>query len=74
MSSPLAFKMKAIDGRDVDLSQYKGKVVLFVNVASYCGNTKQYTGLEKLYDTHKKDGLVIVGVPANEFGTGTRNR
>ncbi len=68
MSSPLAFKMKAIDGRDVDLSQYKGKVVLFVNVASYCGNTKQYTGLEKLYDTHKKDGLVIVGVPANEFG------
>jgi glutathione peroxidase len=68
VSSPLEFKMKGIDGKDVDLSQYKGKVVLFVNVASFCGNTPQYKGLEKLYETHKKDGLVIIGVPANEFG------
>jgi glutathione peroxidase len=68
MPSPLKFKMKGIDGKDVDLSKFKGKVVLFVNVASYCGNTKQYAGLEKLFETHAKEGLVIVGVPANEFG------
>jgi glutathione peroxidase len=68
VSSPLAHKMKGIDGKEVDLSQYKGKVVVFVNVASYCGNTKQYTGLQKLYDENKKEGLVIIGVPANEFG------
>ena len=43
-------------------------MVLFVNVASFCGNTKQYTGLEKLYADLSKDGLVIIGVPANEFG------
>ncbi len=68
VSSPLEFKMKGIDGKDVDLSQYKGKVVLFVNVASRCGNTPQYAGLQKLYEAHAKEGLVIVGVPANEFG------
>jgi len=66
--SALGFKMKAIDGKEVDLSQYKGKVVLFVNVASKCGNTPQYSTLQKLYETHNKDGLVIIGVPANEFG------
>jgi glutathione peroxidase len=68
LSSPLEVKMKGLDGKEVDLSQFKGKVVVFVNVASYCGNTPQYAGLEKLYDTYSKDGLVIVGVPANEFG------
>jgi glutathione peroxidase len=68
VTSPLEFKMKGIDGKEVDLSQYKGKVVLFVNVASRCGYTPQYTGLQKLYETHGKDGLVIIGVPANEFG------
>jgi glutathione peroxidase len=68
VTSPLEFKMKSIDGKEVDLGQYKGKVVLFVNVASRCGATPQYDGLQKLYETHKKDGLVIIGVPANEFG------
>jgi glutathione peroxidase len=63
-----AGQLTDIDGKDVDLSQYKGKVVLLVNVASKCGYTPQYTGLQKLYETHGKDGLVIIGVPANEFG------
>jgi len=68
VTSPLELKMKGIDGKEVDLAQYKGKVILFVNVASKCGNTPQYAGLQKLYDAHSKDGLVIIGVPANEFG------
>jgi glutathione peroxidase len=68
VSSPLSHKMKGIDGKEVDLGQYKGKVVVFVNVASYCGNTPQYAGLQKMYDDHKSDGLVVIGVPANEFG------
>jgi glutathione peroxidase len=65
----LNFKMKALDGQETDLSQYQGKVVLFVNVASQCGYTPQYKGLQELYDKYAKDGLVILGVPANEFGT-----
>src|SRR5687768_14816375 len=64
----LNFKMKGLDGKEVDLSQFQGKVVLFVNVASECGLTPQYEGLQKLHEQHAKDGLVIVGVPANEFG------
>jgi glutathione peroxidase len=63
----LNFKMKTLDGKDTDLSKYQGKVVLFVNVASKCGKTPQYKGLQELYDKYGKDGLVIVGVPANEF-------
>jgi glutathione peroxidase len=63
----LNFKMKGLDGKEVDLSQYQGKVVLFVNVASKCGYTPQYKGLQELYDKYGKDGLVIIGVPANEF-------
>jgi glutathione peroxidase len=64
----LNFKMKTLDGKDADLSKYQGKVVLFVNVASKCGLTPQYKGLQELYDKYGKDGLVIIGVPANEFG------
>jgi glutathione peroxidase len=64
----LNFKMKAIDGKEVDLSRYQGKVVLLVNVASRCGNTPQYKGLQELYDKYAKDGLVVIGVPANDFG------
>ncbi|VTS06419.1 glutathione peroxidase [Tuwongella immobilis] len=68
VSSPLDFTVKSIDGKQLDLSEYKGKVVLFVNVASRCGYTPQYEGLQKLYETYSKDGLVVIGVPANEFG------
>ena len=68
VTSPLDLKMKGIDGKELDLSKYKGKVVLIVNVASQCGYTKQYKGLQELYEQHEKDGLVILGVPANDFG------
>ncbi|MEA2707789.1 MAG: glutathione peroxidase [Phycisphaerales bacterium] len=66
--SPLAFTVKDIDGKDYDLAQLKGKVVMLVNVASKCGFTKQYAGLEKLYEKYKDRGLVIIGFPANNFG------
>ncbi|MEZ6143156.1 MAG: glutathione peroxidase [Zavarzinella sp.] len=68
MTGPLTGKMKAIDGKEVDLAQFKGKVVLLVNVASRCGYTKQYKDLQALYEKYGKDGLVVIGVPANEFG------
>lgn len=64
----LNFKMKGIDGKEVDLSKYQGKVVLIVNVASKCGNTPQYKGLQELYEKYGKEGFVILGVPANNFG------
>jgi glutathione peroxidase len=63
----LNFKMKGLDGKEVDLSKYQGKVVLIVNVASKCGLTPQYEGLQKLSDTYGEKGLVVLGVPANEF-------
>jgi glutathione peroxidase len=64
----LGYTLKDIDGKDTDLAQFKGKVVLMVNVASKCGYTPQYKGLEKLYSEKKDAGLVILGFPANEFG------
>ena len=64
----LGFKMKLIDGKEQDLSAYKGKVVVIVNVASKCGYTPQYTHLEKLYKDNKDKGLVVLGFPANNFG------
>ena len=67
-ASPLAGEMKSIDGKPVDLAAYKGKVVLVVNVASQCGYTRQYAGLQKLYDAYKDKGFVILGFPANDFG------
>ncbi|MSR57089.1 MAG: glutathione peroxidase [Planctomycetaceae bacterium] len=60
--------MKKLDGKEVNLADYQGKVVLFVNVASQCGLTPQYKGLEELHEKYGKDGLAIIGVPANEFG------
>jgi glutathione peroxidase len=66
--SPLELKLKGIDGKEIDLSKYKGKVVLVVNVASQCGYTKQYDGLQDLFAKYEKDGLVVLGVPSNDFG------
>lgn len=67
-SSVLDHVVKDIDDKDYDLAQHKGKVVLIVNVASKCGFTKQYEGLEKLYEKYKDKGLVVIGFPANNFG------
>jgi glutathione peroxidase len=64
----LNFKMKKLDGTEINLADYQGKVVLFVNVASRCGNTPQYAGLQSLHEKYGKNGLAIIGVPANEFG------
>lgn len=61
------FTMKNIDGQDVKLDAYKGKVVMVVNVASKCGYTPQYEGLQALYDKNKDKGFVILGFPANNF-------
>ena len=62
------FKVKSIDGGTIDFAKYKGKKILVVNVASQCGFTRQYAGLEKLYEANKEK-LVIVGFPANNFGS-----
>ena len=64
----LQFEMKDIDGKNVDLGRYEGKVILIVNVASECGYTPQYKELQALYAKHKKDGLAILGFPCNDFG------
>ena len=66
--SPLDFKLKTIDGKEMDLAQYKGKVVMLVNVASKCGRPPQYAPLEAAYKKYADKGLVIVGIPANNFG------
>lgn len=66
--SPLDFKLKTIDGKEMDLAQYKGKAVLLVNVASKCGLTPQYEALEATYKKYKDQGLVVIGIPANNFG------
>jgi glutathione peroxidase len=67
-SSVHEFTLKSIDGQPSSLGAYKGKVLLIVNVASQCGFTPQYTGLETLYEKYKDQGLVLIGVPANNFG------
>src|ERR1700733_3158640 len=67
-SNVLDFTLNSIDGKPAPLSQYQGTVGLIVNVASRCGFTPQYTGLEKIYEKYKDQGFVILGFPANNFG------
>ena len=62
------FTLPSIDGKPMPLAEFKGKVVLVVNVASRCGYTPQYSALESLYEKYKNQGFVIVGFPANNFG------
>ena len=62
-----ALDLKSLTGESFAAAQLEGKVVLVVNVASKCGLTPQYTGLQALYDTHKENGLVVLGVPCNQF-------
>jgi glutathione peroxidase len=63
------FTLNSIDGQATPLASFKGKVVLLVNVASRCGFTPQYSALESTYEKYKDRGLVIVGIPANNFGS-----
>lgn len=64
----LDHKVESLDGNVVDLSQYKGKVVMIVNVASRCGATPQYAAMQDVYETFKNDGFVMLGFPCNQFG------
>ena len=63
------FKINSINGEELNLSIFKDKTILLVNVASKCGFTKQYDDLQKLYDDYKEKGLVVIGIPSNQFGS-----
>ena len=63
------FKLKSILGDEINLSDYRGKTVLLVNVASRCGFTKQYDDLQKIWDTYKNKDFVVIGMPSNQFGS-----
>ena len=66
-TSAFSFSFESIDGTKMDLSQYKGKALLVVNTASLCGFTGQYEGLQSLWEEYKDKGLVVIGVPSNNF-------
>ena len=61
------FKIDSISGEEINFKDYKNKVILLVNTASYCGFTKQYGDLQKLWDQYKNDGLIVLGIPSNSF-------
>lgn len=63
-----SFSARSLQGEEIEMSRYKGKLILVVNTASRCGLTPQYEGLEKLYQDYKDEGLVILGFPCNQFG------
>ena len=67
------FKIEGISGEIINLSDYKNKVVLIVNTASYCGFTKQYDELQELWDLYKSKGLIVLGVPSNSFNQEKKN-
>ena len=67
------FKIESITGETIDFNEYKNKVILIVNTASYCGFTKQYTDLQELWDNYKSRGLIILGVPSNSFNQEKNN-
>ena len=69
MSSIYDFEARQINGKDIALSQFKGKVMLIVNTASKCGFTPQFGGLEELYKSYSGKGLVVLGFPCNQFGS-----
>ncbi|UFS63215.1 glutathione peroxidase [Sulfurimonas sp. HSL-3221] len=69
MTDIYAFNVKTIDGSATTLEAYRGKVMLIVNVASRCGFTPQYEGLEALYEQYKSRGMVVLGFPCNQFGS-----
>ena len=62
------FKVKASNGKEISLADYKGQALLIVNVASKCGFTPQYEGLEKIYEKYKEQGFTVLGFPCNQFG------
>ncbi len=64
----LNFKVKSLSGEEVDLSKYQGKVLMIVNVASKCGNTPQYAGLQEMYAKYKDQGFEVLAFPCNQFG------
>ncbi len=67
------FKIESISGEIIDFKNYKDKVVLVVNTASYCGFTNQYTGLQELWDQYKSKGLIVLGIPSNSFNQEKKN-
>ena len=67
-ASPAPQNLTLLDGSSMEFEDLQGKVILFVNVASKCGFTPQYEGLQKLYETYQNQGLMIIGVPCNQFG------
>ena len=62
------FKFKDLDGSILDLAEYKGKIIVVVNVASQCGFTNQYEDMQKVWEKYQKSGVIIIGVPSNDFG------